>query len=65
MFTHPYVTSKIISSRRLDVPAAAGQRPPGRQIRTQGEARRRERVRRWLLRRALRAATTGHIEDPV
>jgi hypothetical protein len=64
MFTHPYVTSKIISSRRLDVLAAAGQQPPGRQLRTQAKAPRRERVRRRLLRRALRAVITGHIENP-
>lgn len=64
MFTHPYVTSKIISSRHLDVLAAAGQQPSGRQPRTHTRAPRRERVRRRLLRRALRTVSTGHIENP-
>ena len=64
MFTHPYITSKIISSHRLDVLAAAGQQPPGRQLRTRPRSPRRERAHRRFLRRALRAAITGRIEYP-
>ncbi len=64
MFTHPYISSKIISRRRLDVLAAAGQQPPAHQLRTQARALRRSRAHRRFLRRALRAAITGRIENP-
>lgn len=64
MFTHPYISSKIINSRRLDVLAAAGQQPPAHQLRNRPRTPRREQVHRRFLRRALRAAITGRIEYP-